>query len=675
AGIVRVENPAAGTGIYGGSTHVYRALGQSFRDSDGDNISNDMDPCPVTVDAVPPVDADSDGLATSCDPVPGVASPSAPAPDTINQDGDGLTDEDPVNNNDDDGDTLLDEDGECRATSGTPDEDQDCYPNRGDNCALLANDNSDLDGTIPAGSPADGGPQLDSIGDACEAGASAPVGESGAGCAAGNAADNAPTDGRVNDGCPQVGTRPEVGAECLNNINDDADVSGASAVVNDGCPAAGGGAQNGGYFSAISLAYACIGATDTDGDGVCDSEETLLGSDPNDAGGPTTTSTPEYYGLDYGPLTTLDGDICSNRVEYPSGAAIDDDLDGLANGADTGPEFDGCNSEPVVGVGADADQDGVAEDGSDNCTAAYNPSQTNTDGDALGDACDTDDDDDTIADRVESFMGTDPKDNCSDNSSDPANPSDADNTTTVNVGDVTQLFGGGKILVAPPNPLYQARSDFDGNQSVNVGDVTIGFGGGKILTDCDLNVSAGPWSLPDNSQNNVGCASPVILNLGSKDINLPAGSITDGDGGTWTTSGGVGASNFITVSRTGGPAAVGDCVMAIDDVNARRTPKLVAVIVEVDITGGGVDVRAPAGVDAADDLTGIRLTLAAGGTDDVNILNGGVDVNQDAVVDANDDVAGDVLLMVSGGGTVTVQINNGIVAPAAQADAWLVMVP
>lgn len=55
----------------------------------------------------------------------------------------------------------------------------------------------------------------------------------------------------------------------------------------------------------------------------------------------------------------------------------------------------------------DEDGDGV-EDDTDNCVEDYNPDQTDTDGDNAGDACDTDDDNDTLKDDVEAELGTDP---------------------------------------------------------------------------------------------------------------------------------------------------------------------------------------------------------------------------------------------------------------------------
>ncbi len=56
----------------------------------------------------------------------------------------------------------------------------------------------------------------------------------------------------------------------------------------------------------------------------------------------------------------------------------------------------GCGS--LVPANGDNDGDGVADD-ADNCPSDSNPSQTNTDGDAFGDACDSDRDDDGVRNR------------------------------------------------------------------------------------------------------------------------------------------------------------------------------------------------------------------------------------------------------------------------------------
>ncbi len=65
-------------------------------------------------------------------------------------------------------------------------------------------------------------------------------------------------------------------------------------------------------------------------------------------------------------------------------------------------------------LAVDTDQDGVA-DSSDNCVSLANANQLNTDGDAQGNVCDADDDDDGLTDAQEGARGTDPLDADSDN--------------------------------------------------------------------------------------------------------------------------------------------------------------------------------------------------------------------------------------------------------------------
>lgn len=76
------------------------------------------------------------------------------------------------------------------------------------------------------------------------------------------------------------------------------------------------------------------------------------------------------------------------------------------NPADTNP----ANDVAITGLFTpvqDSDRDGV-EDGKDNCPAAKNADQKDTDGDGDGNACDEDDDDDGLSDDVEQEIGTSP---------------------------------------------------------------------------------------------------------------------------------------------------------------------------------------------------------------------------------------------------------------------------
>lgn len=113
-------------------------------------------------------------------------------------------------------------------------------------------------------------------------------------------------------------------------------------------------------------------ATDTDGDGVSDSDEAYYGSNPNDP-----LSTPEHG---YLPETCRD--------------SVDNDRDGATDSADSG-----CN--------IDSDEDGIA-DPVDNCPWDPNPDQADRDADGVGDPCDFDADNDGWDDFSEGLYGSDP---------------------------------------------------------------------------------------------------------------------------------------------------------------------------------------------------------------------------------------------------------------------------
>jgi hypothetical protein len=145
-GCVHHTNPEAA------GPYEFTSVVTSYRDADRDGIENVLDVCaviansewnPRVIDVVD--DTDSDGLPNVCDPSPGDPSPLTPAT--------------------------------CPAGILGPDEDQDCAPNRSDNCP---NDNQLADPSAPPGS---GNPPVledtdhDGIGDACDPNPNAVNGE------------------------------------------------------------------------------------------------------------------------------------------------------------------------------------------------------------------------------------------------------------------------------------------------------------------------------------------------------------------------------------------------------------------------------------------------------------------------------------------------------------------
>jgi hypothetical protein len=193
----------------------------------------------------------------------------------------------------------------------------------------------------------------------------------------------------------------------------------------DICPANADPAQT--NTDGDTLGDACD--ADDDGDGYWDTDETAKGSDPISA-----SRTPEHCdGVD------TDGDTVVDEPPAMSGRATPD------------PRCDGA-ADP--------------------------------DGDAIGNAADLDDDGDGFSDANERYMSTDELDDCRVVAGHDAWPPDADSNGTANIGDVIQLFGGGKMLQNTGQPYYSRRSDANANGQVNIGDVIQLFGGGIILTSC-----------------------------------------------------------------------------------------------------------------------------------------------------------------------------------------------
>lgn len=130
----------------------------------------------------------------------------------------------------------------------------------------------------------------------------------------------------------------------------------------------------------------------------------------------------------------------------------------------TGVDFDsgyGLIQAPaaLASLNPDADGDGVP-DSVDNCPTDPNPLQENNDGDAPGDACDPDDDNDTLTDLDEiNVYGTNPflPDTDGDGFTDPVE------------------IAAGSDPVDPGNIPGSASGDIDGDDKVDVVDVLLGF--------------------------------------------------------------------------------------------------------------------------------------------------------------------------------------------------------
>jgi hypothetical protein len=217
---------------------------------------------------------------------------------------------------------------------------------------------------------------------------------------------------------------------------------------------------------------------DADGDGVEDALDNCL-----------TTFNPDQRDSDGDSI----GDVCDPDVDGDgllNGNDPDDDGDGYLDVHETAKGSDPINpnSRPEHCDGVDNDLDTVLDEPTalsgratpdPLCDAGADP-----DGDTIPNSTDTDDDGDTFSDVVERYMSSDELDNCRVVAGHDAWPPDADANGTANVGDLIQLFGGGKILQNTGQPFYSRRSDATANGAVNVGDLIAFFGGGKILSSC-----------------------------------------------------------------------------------------------------------------------------------------------------------------------------------------------
>ena len=123
----------------------------------------------------------------------------------------------------------------------------------------------------------------------------------------------------------------------------------------------------------------------------------------NTGGSITTTAKPAVTNPD------IDGDLVLNANDaFPLdiNESVDSDGDGIGDNADPDDDNNGILDvdEGVTAAPTTDDTDGDGfNDIADNCPLIFNPSQTNSDVDADGDACDSDDDNDGTADTADAF--------------------------------------------------------------------------------------------------------------------------------------------------------------------------------------------------------------------------------------------------------------------------------
>jgi hypothetical protein len=157
-----------------------------------------------------------------------------------------------------------------------------------------------------------------------------------------------------------------------------------------------------------------------------------------------------------GECTTDATGQCAFTYQGPSTAGTDTIVafaDTNRDGVRDAGEPDGAATKTWVDddIESDQDADGIG-DTVDNCVSVANPSQTDTDGDAQGDACDPDDDNDSVADENDAFP-LDASEWVDTDADGTGNNADGDDDND-GVPDATDAF--------PLNPLESRDSDGDG---------------------------------------------------------------------------------------------------------------------------------------------------------------------------------------------------------------------
>lgn len=259
-----------------------------------------------------------------------------------------------------------------------------------------------------------------------------------------------------------------------------------------------------------------VETTDDDGDddGVTDTDETDLGSDPNDA---DSDDDGVLDGDEPEPGVDSDGDGLINVLDP------DSDNDGLLDGTELGTDCDHPETDasicrpsapqhnPTDPLDSDTD-DGGASDGSEdsNLNGAVDDAETDPSaGNGADDAGNADSDDDGVSDTLEETLGSDPTDADSDDDGvpdgDEPNPSlDSDGDGLINVldpdSDNDGLFDGTEMGLGCDDPATDNSR-------------------GRCIADADPDTTTSPL-IPDTDGGGV--------RDGSEDTNLD-GAVDDGE--------------------------------------------------------------------------------------------------------------------------------------------------
>ena len=244
--------------------------------------------------------------------------------------------------------------------------------------------------------------------------------------------------------------------------------------------------------------------TDGDGDGIPDSTDncpTVINSSQenfdgdsqgdacdidDDADGLVDTSEPAS--CTGGTIGRLDPDCDNDNV---SDGALDPDGAGpIVAGPDnciTTSNTNQLNTDgDSQGNACDPDDDNdTVLDAADNCPVNANSTQTNTDGDSMGDACDSEDDGDGFSDTAEAWVGTNSLDNCGSHTTTPpiysqAWPADLysaasfDQTTDrITIQDLNSYLSPRRLNTNPGDPNYNKRWDLFPGPGIFSNDINI----------------------------------------------------------------------------------------------------------------------------------------------------------------------------------------------------------